>query len=116
MDETEQPSKRQYPRQKVFTFCWVVWYSEQASYQVPAMTVDVSRNGLAVLLRNPSQLIWQEATIRILKDLELRAKPVHKQPWAGRVDGTQVGFEIKLIASGASQWEAICNGSNGSHP
>jgi len=111
MAETEIPSRRRHPRQKVFTFCWVVWSSEQASYQVPAMTVDVSREGLAVLLRNPSQLIWQEATIRIPKDLEIRAAPVHKRPWASRVDGTQVGFEIKHITSGASQWEAICNGS-----
>lgn len=112
MAETEIPSRRRHPRQKVFTFCWVVWYSEQASYQVPAMTLDVSRNGLAVLLRNPSQLIWQEATIRIPNDLEIRAAPVHKRPWANRVDGSQVGFAIKQIVSGERQWEAMCNGSH----
>lgn len=110
MADTAQPGKRQYPRQKVFTFCRVVWSSKQASYQVPAMTVDVSRRGLAVLLRNPAQLIWEEATIHIPSDLEIRATPVHKQPWASRVNGSQVGFAIKQIVSGERQWEAICNG------
>ena len=115
MPETEQPGKRQYPRQKVFTYCRVVWSSKQASYQVPAMTVDVSRKGLAILLRNPAQPIWMEATIHILNDLEIRAAPIHKRPWANRVDGSQVGFAIKQIVSGEQQWEAMCNGSNGSH-
>jgi hypothetical protein len=115
MPETEQPGKRQYPRQKVFTYCRVVWSSKQASYQVPAMTVDVSRKGLAILLRTPAQPIWMEATIHILNDLEIRAAPIHKRPWANRVDGSQVGFAIKQIVSGEQQWEAMCNGSNGSH-
>ena len=115
MPETEQPGKRQYPRQKVFTYCRVVWSSKQASYQVPAMTVDVSRKGLAILLRTPAQPIWMEATIHILNDLEIRAAPIHKRPWANRVDGSQVGFAIKQIVSGERQWEAMCNGSNGSH-
>ena len=115
MPETAQPSRRQYPRQKVFTFCRVVWSSPQASYQVPAMTVDVSRKGLAVLLRNPARPIWMEATIHILKDLEVRAMPMHRQPWASRVDGSQVGFAIKQIISGERLWEAMCNGHNGAH-
>ena len=112
---TAQPSRRQYPRQKVFTYCRVVWAGKQSSYQVPGMTVDVSRKGLSVLLRTPAQLIWQEATIHILHDLELRAMPVHKQPWLNRVEGSQVGFAIKQIVSGERQWEAMCNGHNGSH-
>lgn len=116
MPETEQQGKRQYPRQKVFTYCRVVWSSKQASYQVPAMTVDVSRKGLAILLRTPAQPIWMEATIHILNDLEIRAAPIHKRPWANRVDGSQVGFAIKQIVSGERQWEAMCNGHNGSHP
>jgi hypothetical protein len=99
----------------MFTYCRVVWSSEQASYQVAGMTVDVSKNGLAVLLRNPAQPIWQEATIHILNDLQLRAAPVHKQAWTKRVDGSQVGFMVKQIVSGEQQWEAMCNGSNGSH-
>lgn len=115
MDETAEPSRRQYPRKKVFTFCRVVWSGKQSSYQVPGMTVDVSKNGLAVLLRNPAQPIWQEATIHITNDLELRAAPVHKQSWVKRVDGSQVGFAVKQIVSGKHQWEAMCNGANGSH-
>ena len=79
------------------------------------MTVDVSKNGLAVLLRNPAQPIWQEATIHITNDLELRAAPVHKQSWVKRVDGSQVGFAVKQIVSGKHQWEAMCNGYSGSH-
>lgn len=114
MAETES-GKRQYPRKKVFTYCRVVWSSKRASYQVPAMTVDVSRKGLSVLLRNPAQLIWEEATIHIPKNLELRAAPIHRQPWATRVNGSQVGFAIKQIVSGERQWEAMCNGANGSH-
>ena len=115
MPEPEQPGKRQYPRRKVFTFCRVVWSSKQASYQVPAMTVDVSRKGLAILLRNPAQPIWMEATIHITNNLELRAAPVHKRPWTNRVDGSQVGFMVKQVVSGERQWEAMCNGANGSH-
>lgn len=115
MAETERPNKRQYPRQTVFAFCRVVWSSKQASYHVPAMTVNVSRKGLSVLLRNPAQLIWEEATIHIPKDLEIRATPVHKRSWANRVEGSQVGFAIKQIVSGERQWEAMCNGANGSH-
>ena len=111
MDETEQPGKRQYPRRKVFTFCRVVWSSPQASYQVPGMTVDVSKNGLAVLLRNPARPIWMDATIHITNDLELRASPVHKQAWTKRVEGSQVGFQVKQVVSGERQWEAMCNGS-----
>jgi len=116
MPETEQPSRRQHPRRKVFTYCRVVWSSPQASYQVPGMTVDVSKNGLAVLLRNPAQPIWMEATIHILKDLEVRAMPVHQQPWANRVEGLQVGFAVKQIVSGEREWAAMCNGANGSQP
>jgi hypothetical protein len=111
-----QTSRRQYPRQKVFTYCRVVWSSPQASYQVPGMTVDVSRRGIAVLLRNPAQPIWKEATIHILQDLELRAHPVHKQPWLSRVEGSQVGFAVKQVVSGQREWEAMCNGANGSQP
>jgi hypothetical protein len=114
MAETEQLGKRQYPRQKMISFCRVVWSSKQASYQVPAMTVDVSRKGLSVLLRNPAQPIWEEATIHIPKDLEIRAAPIHKQPWTNRVDGSQVGFAIKQIVSGQRQWETICGGIDGS--
>ncbi len=116
MAETEQANKRQYPRRRVFTFCRVVWSSPQASYQVPAMTVDVSKKGLAVLLRNPAQPIWMEATIHLMKDLEVRAMPVHKQPWQNRVEGSQVGFAVKQIVSGERVWEATLNGANGSHP
>jgi hypothetical protein len=116
MNETAQPSRRQYPRKKVFTYCRVVWSSPQASYQVPGMTVDVSKNGLAVLLRSPAQPIWMEATIHLLKDLELRAAPVHKQAWTKRVEGAQVGFMVKQIVSGEREWNAMCNGANGSHP
>jgi hypothetical protein len=107
--------KRQHPRQKVFTYCRVVWSGGQSSYQVPAMTVDVSRKGLSVLLRNPAQPIWEEATIHIPKDLEIRAAPVHKQPWQNRVAGSQVGFAIKQIVSGRRQWEVLCDGDNSSH-
>jgi len=113
--DPEYAGRRQYPRQKVFTFCRVVWSNPQASYQVPAMTVDVSLKGLAVLLRNPAQPIWMEATIYVLKDVELRAAPVHKQPWDKRVAGTQVGFAVKQIVSGERQWEAMCNGAGGAH-
>jgi len=113
--DTEYPGRRQYPRQKVFTFCRVVWSSPQASYQVPAMTLDVSPKGLAVLLRNPAQPIWMEATVHILKDLELRVMPVHKQPWVHRVAGTKVGFNVKQIISGERQWEAMCNGAGDAH-
>jgi hypothetical protein len=112
MAESEHANKRQYPRKKVFTFCRVVWSSPQASYQVPGMTVDVSRKGLAVLLRNPAQPIWMEATIHILKDLEVLAIPVHKQPWVNRVEGSQVGFSVKRIVSGERQWESLCNGAH----
>lgn len=115
MAETELINRRQYPRQRVYTFCRVIWSSPQASYQVPGMTVDVSKKGLAVLLRNPAQPLWMEATIHILKDLELRAMPVHKQPWLNRVEGLQVGFAVKQIVSGQRLWEAMCNGGNGSH-
>jgi len=38
------------------------------------------------------------------------------QPWASRVVGSQVGFEIKRFVSGEEQWAAMCNGHNGSHP
>ena len=110
-----QPSRRQYPRQKVFTYCRVVWSSPQSSYQVPGMTVDVSRKGLAVLLHHPAQPIWMEATIHLMKDLELRAMPVHKQQWAERVEGSRIGFAVKKIVSGEQQWDAMCNGHNGSH-
>ena len=115
MDETDNAQKRQHQRKKVFSFCRVVWSSPQASYQVPAMTVDVSSRGLSVLFRTPSQPIWEEATIQIPDNLELRAQPVHKQPWKNRVDGSQVGFSIKEIVSGEDKWAAICNGFNGSH-
>ena len=115
MDETDNSQKRQHQRQKVFSFCRVVWSSEQASYQVPAMTVDVSHRGLSILFRTPSQPIWKEATIRIPDDLELRAQPVHQQAWKNRVNGSQVGFSIKEIVSGEDKWAAICNGFNGSH-
>jgi hypothetical protein len=108
MAETES-GRRQYPRQKVFTFCRVVWSSKLTSYQVPAMTVDVCRKGLSVLLRNPAQPIWEDATIHIRKDLEIRAAPIHKQPWANRVEGSQIGFAIKQIVSGQRQWETMCN-------
>ena len=116
MPDPELPGKRQYPRRKVFTFCRVVWSSRQASYQVPGMTVDVSKKGLAILLRNPAQPIWMEATIHILKDLEVRAVPVHKQRWADRVEGSQVGFTVKQIVCGERQWEAMLNGASGSQP
>ncbi len=115
MAETEQAGKRQYPRRKVFTYCRVIWSSKQASYQVPGMTVDVCRNGLSVLLRNPAQPVWMEATIHITNDLELRAAPVHKQLWKKRVEGSQVGFAITQIVSGERRWESLCNGANGSH-
>jgi hypothetical protein len=116
MPETDYANKRQYPRRRVFTFCRVVWSSPQASYQVPGMTVDVSKNGLAVLLREPAKPIWMEATIHLMKDLEVRAMPVHKQPWAKRVDGLQVGFAVKQVVSGEREWNAMCNGANGSRP
>lgn len=116
MPDFESPGRRQYPRQKVFTYCRVVWSSPQASYQVPAMTVDVSRRGLAVLLRNPAQPVWMEATIYIPNDVELRAAPVHKQPWEKRVAGTQVGFAVRQVVSGERQWEAMCNGAGNSKP
>ena len=116
MAEGERANKRQFPRRKVFTFFRVVWSSPQASYQVPGMTVDVSKKGLAILLRNPAQPIWMEATIHILKDLEVRAVPVHKQRWADRVEGSQVGFTVKQIVCGERQWEAMLNGASGSQP
>lgn len=116
MPDPEPPGKRQYPRQKVFTYCRVVWSSPQASYQVPGMTVDVSKKGLAVLLRNPSQPIWMDATIYITNEIELRAAPVHRQAWTKRVEGSQVGFLVKRIVSGERKWESLCNGRNGSHP
>lgn len=114
MAEIESVNRRLYPRQRVYTFCRVIWSSPQASYQVPGMTVDVSKNGLAVLLRSPAQPIWMEATIYILKDLELRAIPVHQQPWLNRIEGLQVGFAVKQIVSGQRLWEAMYNGDNGS--
>ena len=79
------------------------------------MTVDVSRKGLAVLLRNPAQPIWMEATIYIPNDVELRAAPVHKQSWDKRVAGSQVGFAVKQIVSGEREWEAMSNGASSSH-
>jgi len=115
MDETEHTHRRQHKRKKMYSFCRVVWSSKQASYQVPAMTVDVSFRGLSVLFRAPSQPIWEEATIQIPNDLEFRAQPVHKRPWTKRVGGAQVGFSITQIVSGEEKWAAICNGFNGSH-
>ncbi len=91
--------------------CWVLWATEHMSYQVTAMTIDASQGGLSILLRHPAQLIWQEATIRIPKDLALEARPVHSQPWASRVNGSQVGFEITRFVSGEKQWAAMYNGS-----
>jgi len=115
MDENEHEHRRQHKRKKVYSFCRVVWSSKQASYQVPAMTVDVSFRGLSVLFRTPSQPIWEEATIQIPDDLEFRAQPVHKRPWTKRVGGAQVGFSITQIVSGEEKWAAICNGFNGPH-
>lgn len=112
MAATDQANRRQYPRQRVFTFCRVIWSSPHASYQVPGMTVDVSKKGIAVLLRHPAQPIWLEATIHILKDLQLRAMPVHKQPWRSRIEGLQVGFAVQQVMSGQQQWEAMCNGEH----
>ena len=86
------------------------------SYRVPGMTVDASKGGLSVLIRHPSQVVWQEAMIRIPKDLELQAQPVHQRPWTSRVIGSQVGFEIRRFVSGEKEWAAMCNGANGSQP
>ena len=116
MTETEQPGRRQYPRQRVFSLCWVLWSTEHMSYRVKGMTVDVSRGGLAILLRHPAQLLWKEATIRVPKDLELWAQPVHRQPWVNRVKGARVGFKIRRIVSGEDQWAAMCNGSHPAPP
>ena len=82
------------------------------SYRVPGMTIDASQGGLSVLIRHPSQVVWQEAMIRIPKDLELQAQPVHQRPWTSRVNGSQVGFEIKRFVSGEEQWAAMFNGSH----
>jgi hypothetical protein len=84
------------------------------SYRVSGLTIDASRGGLCVLIRHPSKVFWQEATIRIPKDFELLAQPVHKQPWTSRVVGSQVGFEIRQFVSGEAEWAAMCNGANGS--
>jgi hypothetical protein len=84
------------------------------SYRVPGLTMDASRGGLCVLIRHPSQVVWQEATIRIPKDFELMAQPVHQEPWTTRVIGSRVGFEIRRFVNGEAEWAAMYNGANGS--
>lgn len=83
------------------------------SYRVTGMTLDASPGGLSILIRHPSPTLWKEAMIRIPKNLEFWARPVHKQPWTNRVMGSQVGFRIRRFVSGEDQWAAMCNGANG---
>ena len=116
MLQSGPPERRRYPRRKVFIFCRVVWASQQSSYQVPGMIVNVSRKGLAILLRHPAQPIWMEGTVYIPNDIELLAAPVHKQTWEERVTGYQVGFAMKRIVSGERQWEALCDALGGMQP
>lgn len=70
---------------------------------------DVSCEGLAVLLRSPSDLTRKELVAihfaQQEKTIVLRARPVQARPW---LDSSRVGFQIVHVERGQQEWNQLC--------
>lgn len=94
--------KRLYPRRRIALPCWMSWRNE---HQVLGKTLDVSYNGVGLVLPEAVNLNGVETSIMIPEGILLWTHPVYLRE---ENESYRVGYRIERIERGEERWRELC--------